>query len=734
MIWGEIYKKDNPKKEISFNQHFIQRNMKKKLLLTVNIVISAFFLNAQVTQINNNNSLNVVAALSSTKAIVVSEIDSFIWTTDALSLLSTVQLATPVKYEGFGFVLSGKLVFRGSTPATGSEIYITDGTAGGTVLVKDIFPGTTSSAPSDFTVLNGFLYFSAITAAEGRELWRTDGTGAGTTLVKDIVPGANSSNTEGNYHLTSSGTYLLFAANTPASGVELWKSDGTGAGTVLLKDINIGNSGADSSNPQHFYPLSGMFLFTATDATQGEELWKTDGTSGGTVLVKDINPGTGSAFSINLSGFQISFFLGFHTFNNKAYFQANDGISTGELWVTDGTTANTTLVKDIVSDTNFSFVAVIGAVNYPTKFIFPVSDSSRSELWESDGTPGGTVLFKSFTPVISGDIPIVYIPFNANLFSATFTQSLFQSNKFFFTARTPTQGNELWISDGTLGGTSVVKDINAGVASGIDSTNMSYLYTSTTLFFAANDGAHGNELWKTDGTIGGTSSVFDINLNAANADPQLSGIFNSKIIFSATDGDDPNARDLFVVDGTFTPLPVKLTNFIVSLKGTDGLLQWNTAQELNTKNYTVQRSYDGLNFENIGNVQAAGTTSNSHAYSFIDAGIANSGKNIIYYRLIATDIDGKSSNTNIISLKLSGDTKWNVRILSNPVQDNVNLLLSSISGKLQLSVRDISGKILYTKSMENINGQVSLPVTLQKGIYLLEAENNNERKIIKFIK
>ena len=126
---------------------------------------------------------------------------------------------------------------------------------------------------------------------KGRELWRTDGTGPGTTLVKDIVPGPDSSNREGNYHLTSSGTYLLFAANNAASGLELWKSDGTGAGTTLLKEINTGNANADSSNPHNFYPLNGSFLFTATDATHGEELWTTDGTAGGTALVKDINPG-----------------------------------------------------------------------------------------------------------------------------------------------------------------------------------------------------------------------------------------------------------------------------------------------------------------------------------------------------------------------------------------------------------------------------------------------------------
>ena len=712
--------------------------MKKKLLLTAFIATLTFFLNAQVTQINNNNSLGVKAALSNTLAIAVSELDSSIWKTDA-TLGGTIPVGTPVKYESFGFVLSGKLIFRGSTPATGSEIYVTDGTAGGTTLVKDIFAGATGSAPDDFTVLNGFIYFSARTAAEGRELWRTDGTNAGTTLVKDIVPGTDSSNREGNYHLTSSGTYLLFAANTAASGLELWKSDGTSAGTGLLKEINTGNANADSSNPHNFYPLNGSFLFTATDATHGEELWKTDGTAGGTVLVKDINPGSGSSASISFFGFEFPLSLGFHTFNNKAYFQATDGASNGELWVTDGTTANTILLKDIVSATGISipFIAAIDGVNYPSKFIFPVSDGdagTRAELWETDGTPGGTVLFKSFSPVNTGDIPEVFLPYNADITNISFSQSLFQGNKFFFTARTPTQGVELWISDGTSGGTQVVKDINPGSGSGVDTTGGSYLYTTSTLFFSGNDGSFGNELWKTDGSSANTSMVKDINLNAKDADPNSLLIFNGHIMFNATDGDDPNAFDLFVVDGIFTPLPIRLTDFTVSLIGNDGLLKWTTAQELNTKNYTVQRSYDGQNFYDIGVVEAASLSSNDHAYSFTDADVASSGKNIIYYRLVATDNDGKSANTNIITLRLRGTGKWNVRLLSNPVQDNISILLSNVTGRLELSIRDITGKVVYSKSMENINGQISLPAPQQKGIYLLEAVNSNERKALKFVR
>ena len=711
--------------------------MKKNLLLATCIAFYAITLNAQVTQINNNNSLEGVAALSSTKAIVVSAIDSSLWVTDA-TLPGTVQIPTAVKYESFGFVLSGKFIFRGSTPSTGSEIYITDGTAGGTVIVKDIYPGATSSAPSDFSVLNGVLYFSARTAAEGRELWKTNGTLAGTSLVKDIVTGADSSNREGEYHLFSAGSYLLFAANTAANGLELWKSDGTNAGTVLLKDINTNNAGADSSSPDNFYPLGSTTLFTATDATHGQEVWKTDGTPGGTTLLKDINPNSAGFSDVELfPGFTFPIFFGFHTFNNHAYFQANDGTSTGELWSTDGTPGNTVLIKDIVPGTGLSFIFGIDGVNLSSKFIFPVSDGdggTRSELWQSDGTPAGTVLFKSFTPVVSGDIPIVYIPYSFDIANNTYSQQLFQGSKFFFTARTPANGRELWISDGTVPQTQVVKDINLGSGDGVDTTGADYLYTTTTLFFVGNDGATGNELWKTDGTSGGTSLVKDINLNAADADPASLIVFNKKVVFTATDGDDPNARDLFVVDGTFTPLPVKLTDFIVSAKTQDALLQWSTQQEISTRSFTVQRSYDGQHFEDIGNVNAAGTSYFVSKYSFTDVGIMVAGKPFVYYRLRITDVDGKSVLSNVISLRIGGGNEWQVRLLSNPVQDYIRLIVSGKTDKLHLSVRDITGKLVYSKVLENISGQISLPVELQKGIYLLESENNNERRVIRFVK
>ncbi|HVZ98504.1 MAG TPA: ELWxxDGT repeat protein, partial [Chitinophagaceae bacterium] len=667
--------------------------------------------------------------------VYYSDIDSSIWVTDGTPG-NTVQISS-VKYTFSTGYLNGKIYFSGTTSADGNELYVTDGTFGGTSLVKDINAGAASSDPGDMVVFNGNLYFSAFTATEGREIWKSDGTSGGTTILKDIVSGTGSSNGgEDSFHLFTNGSFLLFAAESSGSGIELWKSDGTTGGTSLLKDIN---TGSDSSNPNNFYLLNSTILFFATDATHGEELWKTDGTAGGTVLVKDINPGTASSTSVSLFGFSFPLFESFHTFNNKAYFNATDGSSNGEIWSTDGTAGNTTMLADLThSTTGFSFPLVIDAVNYPTKFFFPFGDgSTRSELWQSDGTSGGTSLFKSFTPSTAGDAPIIYIPFHVDFSAGTLSESepLFQGNKFFFLGGSSANGNELWVSDGTVGGTNMVKDINPGTGDGIHN-NQTYLYTTTSLYFAADDGTNGNELWVTDGTSGGTTIVKDINPNAGDANPEMDPfeVITGKIYFTATDGDDPTNTDLFVVNGSFTALPLQLTNFTVAPRNDDALLQWTIQQAVNSKDFTVQRSFNGQDFEDIGTVASVTNTSSSVKYSFTDAGIMSSGRQIAYYRLVENDQDGRTALTNVISLKISGNAHWNVRLLSNPVKDYISLLLSDISGNLQLTVRDVAGRVVYTRTLENENGQVSLPVNLERGVYLLEAVNNNERQVIRFVK
>ena len=216
--------------------------------------------------------------------------------------------------------VNGTLFFIANDGTTGNELWKSDGTAAGTVLVKDIHPGLEGSRSVFLTDVNGTLFFRADDGSHGDELWKSDGTEAGTVLVKDIWPGAfgpnPASSAPGN--LTDVNGTLFFMANDGANGYELWKSDGTAAGTVLIKDIHPGASG---SLPSNLTNVNGTLSFIAVDGVNGYELWKSDGTAAGTVLVKDINPGASGSFPDKLTNV-----------NGTLFFSAADGTTGNELW------------------------------------------------------------------------------------------------------------------------------------------------------------------------------------------------------------------------------------------------------------------------------------------------------------------------------------------------------------------------------------------------------------------
>ena len=144
------------------------------------------------------------------------------------------------------------------------------------VQVADIRPGGGSSIPEQFTVVGDRIFFVAEgDPATGSELYSSDGTAAGTSLVSDIVPGPGGSFPE---PFAALGTTLIFSAYNTANSAdnELWRSDGTAAGTTRLLDIN---PGADGSFPFGFTELNGFLYFCADDGTNGSELWRTDGTT-----------------------------------------------------------------------------------------------------------------------------------------------------------------------------------------------------------------------------------------------------------------------------------------------------------------------------------------------------------------------------------------------------------------------------------------------------------------------
>ena len=170
-----------------------------------------------------------------------------------------------------------------------------------------------SSQPWSLTNVNGTLFFTANDGSTGKELWKTDGTSAGTMLVRDIQPGSDGSSS--NSLVNVDGT-LLFVANDGSTGEELWQSDGTSSGTVLAMDIA---TGASSSNPRELREVGGRLFFVATTPDYSTELWtyvehlppsdftlsatsipenQPSGTAVGTLTTSD--PDTGDTFTYTL--------------------------------------------------------------------------------------------------------------------------------------------------------------------------------------------------------------------------------------------------------------------------------------------------------------------------------------------------------------------------------------------------------------------------------------------------
>ncbi|WP_456438052.1 ELWxxDGT repeat protein [Psychroserpens sp.] len=376
------------------------------------------------------------------------------------------QFSNPSSFVEF----NGLVYFKAETKEKGNELWKTDGTAAGTELVKDINPdaedGMNSSSFGNIAVLNNKLYFFANEGTNGFELWESDGTNAGTMIVKDINTGANNSMRNGEIIVYNN--ELFFNADDGNVGFEFWKSDGTQAGTVLLKDIHSTFSGS----PDTFILFNNLIYFKANSLSQGTEVWMSDGTSGGTVLVMDIKPGVqgSSPGKFTVSG-------------SNLFFTASGSNGT-EVWRTDG--SSTVEVKDINNGSNGSFPGVL--TDHNGTLFFSANDGSNGyELWKTDGTNVGTILVKDINAT------------GANQ-SSNITEMVSFGGSLLFGAADVNQNNkELWRSDGTNAGTVLFQDINPSMeAFGNGSNPKNFLVVGRKLYFNANNGSIGEELWTLD--------------------------------------------------------------------------------------------------------------------------------------------------------------------------------------------------------------------------------------------
>lgn len=418
-------------------------------------------------------------------------------------------------------LVNDTVFFTARDTYSGLALWKTDCTESGTILVKSIHnPYIMNAQIRDFIDVNGTLFFVAVDKEKiGMDLWRSDGTEAGTFKIKNFISEGIHHRTTNVNQLTNVKGTLYFVADDGTHGRELWKSDGTEAGTVMVKDINpTMDPYYKGANPSLLINLDGTLFFSATDGVHGIELWKID-ENGQAVMVKDINPKGNSIYYLHDPGLK--------DINGTLYFTADDGVHGYELWKSDGTTDGTVMIKDIRTGVRNRYGEYIEKDSTPKGFIYfngAMYFWAPNGLWKTDGTESGTVLVKGNTPWSTS-----FIIVNGTLF--------FSANK--------NKDYELWKMDQHEEPVKV-KDINPSGSS------VPQLLTNVdgTLYFVANDGTHGRELWKSDGTEAGTVMVKNVNQSNKKLNGNYYNFINLNGILYFTHGTELYGINLWKSDGT----------------------------------------------------------------------------------------------------------------------------------------------------------------------------------------
>lgn len=424
----------------------------------------------------------------------------------------------------------GLIFFVADDGTHGAELWCSNGTSSGTYMVSDINPGSEGSMPTSLTVFNNALYFFARDSSNGYELRKTFFNIVSrkwiTALVKDINLGIEAS-VELSTQLIIFKNMLYFSADDGISGRELWRSDGTEAGTERVFDLY---PGSPSSSPLYLTIHDNALFFKAT-ATTEVDLWKL---TYNLFLqkwlvspVKDIGPAGGGVGNFtNMPG-------PFATYNDELYFRAKDALHGEELWKTDGTTSGTLMVKDITLGTGSTYILGEPIV-FDNELYFSADNtgtagmSTATHLWKTNGTAAGTVQVSKLFYGKGG----------------TFMQEIFNNNLYFYTSEyagdkgsTSKLWRRIWNDAANSYRTILVKDF------GVTKDNYLYLQLFTyfgwkkrtaifddVLYFSGPDQMHGSELWKID-KQNSASLVKDLNPGTESFGPFAIIEYHSQLYF-----------------------------------------------------------------------------------------------------------------------------------------------------------------------------------------------------------
>jgi len=430
--------------------------------------------------------------------------------------------------------LGGALLFTAPDSGGGVELWSTDGTATGTRQVTDV-TAANSSLPSGFASAGNLVFFSASSVFEmAPQLWQSAGTAATTMLV----PGVNGFAGP----LVAAGGKVFFAL-----GGQLWRADGSAAGTMQLTNLQQGSQSLGTQ----MTVLQDRLVFVVF-STAAVSLWQSDGTPQGTVRLLDLPPPLPGEALVSLAAAGGLLFYG----------TLDQGTFVAHLWRSDGTAAGTYQLARLPQD---SFQVTGPTAAGAWIYFVGAQDGFDVALWRTDGTVAGTapVMAGSQTIAATASVPltelggVLYFFLQGQLApswalwrtdgtsSGTFLLRQFHGSfgpapaalavggQLFFAVDDGVHGNELWASDGTAGGTRLVRDIRAGPAG---SGPQGLAAGAGRLFFTADDGVHGPELWESDGTTAGTFLVQDIWPGPAGSGPSGTIQAGDLLFFAADDG------------------------------------------------------------------------------------------------------------------------------------------------------------------------------------------------------
>jgi ELWxxDGT repeat protein len=409
-------------------------------------------------------------------------------------------------------LFKGKVYFVANDGVHGQEIWKTNGTAKRTRLVKDLRVGTTGSDPLSLTVVNGRLVFWALDATDTYRLWTTDGTAGGTHKVSNAeqltLPAF--SELDARPVLVPIGTYAFFAADG-SNGTELYQTDGA----ALTASFNINPTG--DSDPALITPYgSDAIFFRADDGTNGIELFKYE--DGNPELI-DVNTSSAGASSTPRS---------LAIAGSTLFFSAVDGSHGRELWAYDIPTEVKSLID--INQTNPSAASNPAEITNMGGIAYLVASGDLNsrliggaatgpEVWRSDGTSIGTKVVSYVGGGTSG---------GSAPYGLTVAGSL-----LYFGATNSTGDNELFRTTG------VTSDVDASATQKLDvnpdgsSEPFALTATGNKLFFTATGSTVGAEPFRTDGTT--VTLVKDIR-NPGDSTPTEFVLYGTKVLFDADDG------------------------------------------------------------------------------------------------------------------------------------------------------------------------------------------------------